>query len=52
MDASVGLGVRRYIYEEEVRRWSNVGPMRVEGVPGEGGRRAPLPRAFLVDVLM
>ena len=46
------LGVRRYIQEEGVRRWSNRGPTRVEGTPGGvGGRRAPLPHALLVDVL-
>ena len=27
------LGVRGYIEEEEVRRWSNEGPTRVEGAP-------------------
>ena len=41
------LGVRRYIFEEEVRRWSNVGPTRVEGAPRGVG--TPLPRALLVD---
>ena len=43
--------VHGYIQEEEVHRWSNEGPTRVEGAP-RGGRRAPLPRALLVDVLM
>ena len=42
-----GFGVRRYIQEEEVGRWSHEGPTRVEGAPW-GGWRAPLPRGFLV----
>ena len=47
---SGSLGVRRYIQEEGVRRWSNRGPMRVEGTP-MGGRRAPLPRGLLLYFL-
>ena len=42
-------GVRGYIYEEEVRRWSNRGPTTVEDAL-MGGRRAPaswLPPLFL-----
>ena len=42
-----GDGIR---FLEGVRRWSNVGPTRVEGAPGGGGH-APLPRAFLLDPL-
>ena len=43
------LGVRGYIQEEEVGRWSNVGPTRVECAPRGVG--APptswLPSSFL-----
>ena len=38
-------GIWIYIWEEEVRRWSNEGPMRVEGAPRGGAR--PLPRGLL-----
>ena len=44
------FGVRRYIQEEEVRQWSNMGPTRMEGAPR--GQVHPLPRAFLVDCFM
>ena len=46
-----GFRVRRYIQEEEVCRWSNVGPTRVEGAPG-GQARPPTswPPCWLLDI--
>jgi len=45
------LGVRGYIYEEEVRRWSNRGPMRVEGaLGGVGAPPTSWPPVMCLDV--
>ena len=53
---SGSLGVRRYIQEEGVRQWSNVGPTRVEGAPPQGASlphgplKAPLTYSFLLYI--
>ena len=49
MDASVGLEVRRYIGGRSTSVEQR-GPHEGGG-RAQGGRRAPLPRALLVDVL-
>ena len=46
------LGVRGYIQEEEVRRWSNRGPTRVGGAPPQGAPPASWAPRCSSDVLL